>query len=783
MYTRGSQAGKERFWIVDSEEGPIIVTDKNWGMRNIVTKYNYQGETYYFNHPTRVVCDKNATDYATIIDPNSKMLFYGYVNFVNTDIFYVVNLVKFPENSIITDVGKLPTGDLMVSDSYYNAVHKFTVLGEYVCSYKYSSYHPSAFQLPQRLSYYNHNKSGHIILENSTADRWSASYGLKRYLAGSDVFDLAYEQIPNSQHKFTFLATDWSKIRIEILQNNVVIKSQEFNCPSGITGAIFPYNDLPITTNLVYRVKHKPYYNDSYNSYQQDWRYKQMTFNTAIPPIISSLVQSPNPICRGGSGSVYAYLSQGSGQTQFFWDDEGSLTFNGATYTQIGNPCIINWPNSDNYGGDLGPAAYLICTAKNIYIPSLQYVKTINLNMASPCPSCPTIAFEVDGEMTDDNPLLITSLSNPGVDVTDYYLVQNPITPIGNQINLRIHESQTEHTWLDYAELIVTRVKADELVAVNDEGEIINYKESTAPVTVLLNGETDITDILTSMDSIDIALTDGDVLTIIRSSQSPEDDGDGDIVLGGTDPIKDQESITLRGAQQTNIDGSIESKDGDDPPIGGMFFRPKRSVIAKSLRNVPSGNLEIEINKDLVLDYLAVVRNIRTARTRTLNLLDAVHSLQGDVKNLLSSIDQNYAEILPGESIDFNFQFDYVPSERIAFIIKTVGRYETDSTIIFKKLTGVSDEESVPIENELFDNYPNPFNPITQIKYSVKENGMVTLKVYDGLGKEVSSLANEEKQSGTYTATFDAGNLASGIYFYSIKSNNFYQTKKMLLIK
>ncbi|NWG27471.1 MAG: T9SS type A sorting domain-containing protein [Ignavibacteriaceae bacterium] len=285
------------------------------------------------------------------------------------------------------------------------------------------------------------------------------------------------------------------------------------------------------------------------------------------------------------------------------------------------------------------------------------------------------------------------------------------------------------------------------------------------------------------MDSIDITLTEGDVLTVVRNSQSPEDEGDGDIVLGGTHPIKDQESITLRAGQQNNIDGSIESKDGDDPPIGGLFFRPKRSVIAKSLRNVPPGNLEIEINKELVLDYLAVVSNIRTARTRTLNLLGAVHSQQGDVKNLLSSIDHNYAEIFPGESIDFNFQFDYVPTERISFIIKTVGRYETDTTFAFNKLTRTGDEDLIPKENKLFDNYPNPFNPATEIKYSIKENGLVTVKVYDVLGKEVAGLVNEEKPAGEYTVTFDAVNLSSGIYFYTITAKEFQQTKKMLLIK
>jgi len=80
-------------------------------------------------------------------------------------------------------------------------------------------------------------------------------------------------------------------------------------------------------------------------------------------------------------------------------------------------------------------------------------------------------------------------------------------------------------------------------------------------------------------------------------------------------------------------------------------------------------------------------------------------------------------------------------------------------------------------------NYPNPFNPITQIKYLLVQNGLVTLKVYDVLGREVATLVNEEKPAGTYDVEFNASNLSSGIYFYSITTGNFHQTKKMILLR
>ncbi|MFH0735803.1 MAG: YCF48-related protein [bacterium] len=84
---------------------------------------------------------------------------------------------------------------------------------------------------------------------------------------------------------------------------------------------------------------------------------------------------------------------------------------------------------------------------------------------------------------------------------------------------------------------------------------------------------------------------------------------------------------------------------------------------------------------------------------------------------------------------------------------------------------------------ELAQNYPNPFNPTTIIKYSINDKSNVSIKVYDILGKEVANLMNEEKPAGTYQVQFNAGGLASGIYFYSIKAGNFTNCKKMILVK
>ncbi|OGU57353.1 MAG: hypothetical protein A2V66_03195 [Ignavibacteria bacterium RBG_13_36_8] len=90
--------------------------------------------------------------------------------------------------------------------------------------------------------------------------------------------------------------------------------------------------------------------------------------------------------------------------------------------------------------------------------------------------------------------------------------------------------------------------------------------------------------------------------------------------------------------------------------------------------------------------------------------------------------------------------------------------------------------EEVPISYSL-DNYPNPFNPSTTIRYQIPEKDFVTIKVYDMLGEEVSTLVEEEKPAGIHSIEFNAGNLPSGVYIYSLRTNQFQQSKKMILTK
>lgn len=119
---------------------------------------------------------------------------------------------------------------------------------------------------------------------------------------------------------------------------------------------------------------------------------------------------------------------------------------------------------------------------------------------------------------------------------------------------------------------------------------------------------------------------------------------------------------------------------------------------------------------------------------------------------------------------------------------KSVGTYvyrlkQIDYDGTFEYSHEVEIDVNKPVQYELSQNYPNPFNPTTTISFSVPENSHVSLRVFDVLGNEVTTLLDEQVSTGRHEVNFDAGNLASGVYYYTLQAGNFTSTKKLMLMK
>jgi Outer membrane protein Omp28/Secretion system C-terminal sorting domain len=151
----------------------------------------------------------------------------------------------------------------------------------------------------------------------------------------------------------------------------------------------------------------------------------------------------------------------------------------------------------------------------------------------------------------------------------------------------------------------------------------------------------------------------------------------------------------------------------------------------------------------------------------------------GDTKNVVKDITIGEGIIPENTSV-------------VVFIQSSAGKTVYQSSHItyseLSSVTGVEPVNETPSKYSLVQNYPNPFNPSTKIKYYLPEEAFVNLKVYNILGKEISSLVNKGQLAGSYEYTFNAGDLSSGIYFYRLTAVNHagketVQTKKMTLLK
>ncbi|MBX7045631.1 MAG: T9SS type A sorting domain-containing protein [Ignavibacteria bacterium] len=127
---------------------------------------------------------------------------------------------------------------------------------------------------------------------------------------------------------------------------------------------------------------------------------------------------------------------------------------------------------------------------------------------------------------------------------------------------------------------------------------------------------------------------------------------------------------------------------------------------------------------------------------------------------------------------------------RVTFINQETGWIGGDYGLILKTTTGgvtttgfSQTNSETPEKFSLSQNYPNPFNPNTVISYQLPVAGNVWLKVYNALGNEIETLVYEKQNAGSYSVTFDGANLPSGIYFYKLISNQFQETRKMVLVK
>lgn len=149
-------------------------------------------------------------------------------------------------------------------------------------------------------------------------------------------------------------------------------------------------------------------------------------------------------------------------------------------------------------------------------------------------------------------------------------------------------------------------------------------------------------------------------------------------------------------------------------------------------------------------------------------------------------------QVTPGDAFGFDVRINDDDDgdgrdTQVAWFAEVLGNWNKPSAlaelVLAPTVVGVKENHIVPETFSLAQNYPNPFNPTTTISYAVNQTSNVELKVYDLLGHEVATLVNDIKTAGVYHVTFDAQELSSGVYIYTLKSAESVLTNKMILMK
>jgi hypothetical protein len=135
------------------------------------------------------------------------------------------------------------------------------------------------------------------------------------------------------------------------------------------------------------------------------------------------------------------------------------------------------------------------------------------------------------------------------------------------------------------------------------------------------------------------------------------------------------------------------------------------------------------------------------------------------------------------DNADFDIVSDLASAQAANLLVPGAANVNCPVVFVDPATSVENTDQILPEKYSLSQNYPNPFNPSTTINFAVIKNEHVSVKIYNSIGQRVAEVVNEVLPAGNYSINFDASLLSSGVYFYTISTQNFNQTKKMILLK
>lgn len=433
---------------------------------------------------------------------------------------------------------------------------------------------------------------------------------------------------------------------------------------------------------------------------------------------------------------------------------------------------------------------------------------------SNPIGGCPWLWVLSDSGLFPENNAFYKSEFSEfyGNDITDLYVFQNkPKFDSNNNFIVELAEATNDYTMFDQVQMYSVDHPVGTKMGVTESGDIVIYYTDEIGSTnyATLNATREITPLIQygyngekivkgeSSDSI-YAHYDSSGQKIAKKLHKTN--------IGKMYGSTFVDSMALIGRLGHNPDMDYPINPAVKDWAGNMNIYSGESYVTKQFARrevssdiiIPFGNIDavvdyIDINftNDYEVTYFSVVPVSYYGYTQnSLSLVSAEHNVVGDISSALANKDNNYAYLDSTCVITLQFQDETTPEEGWIrdYVIQYDGQYtipDGDGLVFNKGYTiqNMKVENTNPYSFNLHTNYPNPFNPMTTIKYSIPKDAKTTLKVYDALGKLVISLVNEYKNAGEYVIEFNGENYPSGVYFYVLESSDFVSTKKMVLIK
>ncbi|MBI5403338.1 MAG: T9SS type A sorting domain-containing protein [Ignavibacteriae bacterium] len=507
---------------------------------------------------------------------------------------------------------------------------------------------------------------------------------------------------------------------------------------------------------------------------------------TNVPPIISEFTPNP-PVINGNTGVFQVNLSQGTPPFNYEWwyeNKPANVTVSCNTPSQ-GKVTITYASDYCEKSSKSGNVFSVYCRVWGIN--NSFDTKHFCPSKASTNGGCPWLyVIDNDSVYQEDNNILHKSKfpENLGIDITDKYVLNCSPGIHNSIITLSLMEKGLDTSFLNSIKLYAVDhpfgtklcVTEDNQIAIFDSSSVLSVKQAS------LNGD-DITENI-QYHFPPKSIVGNDSLDYVYSEFNGSNFGNIGIIT----------LLNSRYASSNkNLDGFLSADLGSESFTASFSRRENKSITAIPVfanDGIPSINsVSIDYYRDNEIRYIALAGlDYSNFIVTELPLIEALNTSQIDEILNVYSVDSLYSIISPYSWLVLKFSdiisgYDMI-RDYVIEVNGRIGNYLSDSKPIkMSKPLIKKGNSNISYKNRLNQNYPNPFNPITKINYSVEKKGLVKIKIFDILGREIKSLVNEIKNPGNYLVEFNGSNLASGIYFYRMEINGFTDIKRMVLIK